>query len=191
MNYFYSALTTVTHPAFGYTFTAPALAVAYPAAHPTPAQDSTPAAGTRVCLRVDDPPDALLADSRFPRVRADDEPDPASFASYQNAMLSAVDVWYAAQLAAGFAFNGVVYPLDADSREQWHGLLTLSSQLSFPLSITAADGRTVISADKDTALALAGAALSAFVAIGQTAAGVRKNIAAAQSVTDLDAITWG
>jgi len=137
-------------------------------------------------IRVTDPPAALLADATFPQVA---DPSPAPITTDQRAAKFAqLDAWYAARIAAGFTFGGVAYPLDIDSRQDWHGILTLGSLLSFPVHVTALDGVTVTTMDQTTAQQAAGAALSAYVTAGQMAAQYRAKIAAAQTVPDLDSI---
>jgi 6,7-dimethyl-8-ribityllumazine synthase len=163
--------------------TAPALMSAYPGVSFSLLGGAPPGRGA---FSVPNPPAALLADSRFPAV----SDFPVQVADYQAAMLAALNNWYAAKIAAGFVFNGVTYPLDIESRQAWHGVLTLTSNLTFPLLITSADGKTVTSMTKATALSAAAAALTSFVATSQAAAAYRQRISAATTAAALDAIVF-
>ena len=168
--------------------TATAIRAAYPGIRLS-MESITSTVGKRVLVEVANPPAALLADYRFPQLRQGD--DPTSFTGYQNAMLDAVGLYAAAQLAAGFTYQSVTYPLDQESRQQWLGLLTLSAALTFPLHVTSLDGKTVTARDQAMARGCAQTALAAYLAITQAAAQTRAAVLAATTAAGLDAITIG
>jgi hypothetical protein len=153
--------------------------------------DVQPDPTARAVFNVGGPADALAKLLPWVYLPLDDGTDYTVFVAYQGAMLDAVDRYTAAMLDAGFTFNGVVYPLDSDSRQQWLGLLTLSGSLTFPLHVTSNDGLTVTVMDQPTATACAQAALAAYMTITQTAAQTRGVVIAATTAADLDAITFG
>jgi|GEM_PF-6146462 len=165
-----------------------AIRTAYPSLNLSRADESDYSATARAPVYADGDGITLAklaADPQFPVLSA----VPFTFVDYQSAMLAAVQAWYAQKVAAGFTYSNVVYPLDTASLTRWHALLGLTSSFTFPIRLTSADGKTVVSADQATALAAANAAFSAMVNIDQTAAGYCQQIAAAQTTADLDAIT--
>jgi hypothetical protein len=144
----------------------------------------------RLALAVYGPADVLAAlagDWRFPALPG----YPYSVADYRAALIAAIDLHTLALMAQGFTWGGGTFALDQGSLPIWQGMLTATQAnlLTYPVPVGTVDHQLVNLTGAADVSGFYAAGIGRAQAILIKGAQLKAQIAAAQTVAALDAVT--